>query len=1279
MSIIFVHEGSLAHTKSELNAILQALSQLNPSVQRVQSQFVHLIHISETLTKSELEVVKTLLTYGSATVQSPQCPRRVTIVPRLGTISPWSSKATDVFKLCNLNKVQRVERGVRWYLDTWSPEYCQLLHDRMTESVLVDEQFDQVFEVQSAKSVHIIGLSDDPHNTLAKFNVQLGLALSDDEIDYLVDVFNSLDRDPTDVELMMFAQANSEHCRHKIFNSRWTIDGVPQESSLFQSIRRTTEVIEHRGVLSAYEDNAAVIEGVIDYRYLPNPTDQRYGLTKGLVDILMKVETHNHPTSISPWAGAATGSGGEIRDEGAVGAGSKPKAGLVGYTTSHLRIPDDPQPWESTLQHPDRIASALEIMLEGPIGAAGYNNEYGRPALTGYFRTFEQSISPGVSWGYHKPIMIAGGVGSVFREHIHGDRSIDGAALVVLGGSAMLIGLGGGSSSSMSLGQSAEDLDFASVQRDNAELERRCQEVIDRCTAFQSSNPIALIHDVGAGGLSNAIPELLQDIEQGGQINLQDIPTADFGMSPLEIWCNEAQERYVLAIHPDRLRVFEQICMRERCPYAVVGFSDSSRSIRVLSKASTRPPIDLDLEVVFGKPPRMHREFKRRDRCIEPAVLDAFSIDDAIARVLRFPAVGSKKFLVTIGDRSITGLIAQEQMVGPYQIPVADAAVTIAGFSTYCGEAMAMGERPSIAPVNPSASVRMAIAEALTNLVSVKFDSLDRVVLSANWMAAPGFRNEDEALYDAVNAAAELCQSLSIAIPVGKDSLSMKSRWYEQDQSIEVVSPVSLIVSAFAPVHDVRQRRTPRLCGVNTLLVLISLSEENRIGGSALAQVYSHIGLDNPDVNCSETLKKLLELVLVLHEHDWLLSIHDRSDGGLFTTVLEMAIAGRVGVELCVDKTWEVELFSEEVGIVVEIPRSKQAILKDWCDQASLVSRVIGQTRSDGNFLIKQSDSIVHESSISELERIWSRTSYLMQRLRDNSDCAESEFDLIGESDPGLAESLAFTTQQEPSIPTVLTHQPVVAILRDQGVNGQLEMAAAFDLAGFECVDVHMTDLFEERKRLVDFQILAVCGGFSYGDVLGAGGGWAKSILFNESLREHFRQFFEREDSLSLGICNGCQMLSQLRTIIPGSANWPTYVHNQSERFEARTVQVQVELTNSPWLNHMASSQIPIPVAHGEGRAQCSTSEHRNLTEKQQIALRYVDGYGNSTNRYPLNPNGSTDAIAGVVSEDGRVLIMMPHPERVFRTIQNSWTDPAKSRLEFGPWMQLFHNARKLF
>lgn len=1249
----------------------------------VYAEYVHLVALTAPLSATEQDKVKLLLDYGPDQELPPrQGQHFATVLPRQGTISPWSSKATDIFQICGLTQVSRVERGVRWFkaedVDVEAID-VQAFHDRMTEQVQFSESFGQIFTQLEPQPVREVDLSAGGVDALQAANQALGLALSDDEIDYLVAAYDKLQRNPTDVELMMFAQANSEHCRHKIFNASWLIDGAPQPKSLFAMIRNTHQQINGRGVLSAYKDNAAVIAGDTDARLWVNGDNQQYEYVQEPVHILMKVETHNHPTAIAPFPGAATGSGGEIRDEGAVGRGSKPKAGMTGFTTSHLNIPGLAQPWELATGKPEHMASALEIMLEGPIGGASFNNEYGRPAINGYFRTYEQLLD-GATLGYHKPIMIAGGVGAVKDEHVEAQDFPTGTALVVLGGPAMLIGLGGGAASSMASGASHSDLDFASVQRGNAEMERRCQEVIDSCCALGEENPIRLIHDVGAGGLSNALPELVSDAGAGGHFQLRAIPNADLGMAPMEIWCNEAQERYVLGIDARGLERFKQICERERCIYAVVGASTDDDQLVVEDEHFSNKPVNMPLDVLLGKPPKMERSVPHQAFRQYPLQLAEVSVADALERLLHFPAVASKQFLITIGDRSITGMVACQQMIGPWQVPVADAAVTLRGYSTYRGEAFAMGERSPVAVINPPAAARLAIAEALTNLVSADVESIDRVVLSANWMAAASDELEQLGLFESVKAVGEaFCPALGVAIPVGKDSLSMQARWQQDGQDRTVTSPVTLIASAFAPVRDVRTTVTPQLVAdVDTELLLLHLGG-TRLGGSSLAQVYGQMGSEAADVDDPVAFRELLDFVIAAKRGGQILALHDRSDGGLLVTALEMAFAGRLGFELDIDSTDSADvlatLFNEEVGFVVQVTTASKAA---FIQSAPCQITELGRIRLDEQIIVRDSEANeVLRGDRAAFQQSWSEVSFAMQKLRDEENCAVEEYATLSASrdaDPGLHAVLSFAPDEQINAPLINTGaRPRMAILREQGVNGQLEMAAAFDRAGFACTDVHMSDLLEGRQQLADFNALVACGGFSYGDVLGGGGGWAKSVLFHDELRQQFADFLSTQ--LALGICNGCQMFAQLKELIPGAAQWPRFVRNRSEQFEGRTVMVRINEVASPWLDGMQGSVMPVAVAHGEGRAEFAEAGHiQALSGAGQLALQYVDNNHQITEHYPANPNGAVQGLAGITANQGKTLIMMPHPERVFRAVQNVWQDPNWG--EDGPWMKLFRNAR---
>ena len=1270
---LLVHSG-----KSALSRF--ALSKLQVHVPTLKyAEYVHILKVAAPLTPDESKKVDLLLEYGPNQGRPERQGRRVlTVLPRTGTISPWSSKATDIFQTSGLKQVERVERGIRWYASGELNEQARLfLYDRMTQSCQIEEDFASIFTHRPPVPVGYIDLLEQGRSALERANTELGLALSGDEIDYLRTAYTQLNRNPTDAELMMFAQANSEHCRHKIFNAQWRIDGELQEKSLFSMIRNTYQMINGRGILSAYSDNAAVIAGGVDDRLWVDPTTSLFGYESEDVHILMKVETHNHPTAIAPFPGAATGSGGEIRDEGAVGRGSKPKAGLTGFTTSHLHIPQLSQPWELATGKPADMASALEIMLEGPVGCASFNNEYGRPAISGYFRTMELVVD-GVTRGYHKPVMIAGGVGSVRAEHVQAQDFPAGTALVVIGGPAMLIGLGGGAASSMASGSSSSDLDFASVQRGNPEMERRCQEVIDACCSLGHANPIRLIHDVGAGGLSNALPELVHDANAGGVFRLRDIPSADAGLSPLELWSNESQERYVMGVDRQGLAQFEAFCLRERCPYAVVGESTMDGRLCVEDSQFGQQVIDLPLDILLGKPPKMERGFERQTVMRDPLQLRGISLEAALDRVLQFPAVASKQFLITIGDRSITGLVACQPMIGPWQVPVADVAVTLRGFNSKSGEAFAMGERSPLALINSAAAARMAVAECLTNIVSADVESIERIVLSANWMAAAGDSLEEQALYDAVYAVGEVfCPALGIAVPVGKDSLSMQARWQDESAQHAVVSPVTLIASAFAPVVDVAATLTPELRPeVDSALVLFALDEHQRLGGSALAQVYQQLGDQAPDVDDAQRFKALLTFVLACKRRGDFIALHDRSDGGLITTLLEMAFAGRCGLDLDspADSHVLAHWFNEEVGFVAQVPSDRLAAV---LSAAPGVAIVVARPRLDERISLHQGSETLLDTSRAALQKAWGATSHALQRLRDNADCADTEYAALDDDrqvNPGLNAALTFDLNDDVAAPYILRNRPRMAVLREQGVNGQLEMAAAFTAAGFDCVDVHMSDLFSARQDLSQFQALVACGGFSYGDVLGGGGGWAKSAQFNDLVRGQFEAFFAAQ-KMVLGVCNGCQMLSQMSDLIPGAQHWPRFVRNQSEQFEGRTVMTRVTENASAWLAGMQGSVMPVAVAHGEGRAEFGkTDDLAHLERGASVALQYVDSQHQVTQAYPDNPNGAQAGLAGITANDGRVLVMMPHPERVYRTSQNVYKDPAWG--EYGPWFRLFRNAR---
>ena len=1436
--------GSPALSPFRIQKLLQDLAVAGLPVRALSATFMHVADLSAELTAPEQVVLEKLLTYGPTRSAAPVHGILQVVAPRPGTLSPWSSKATDIAHICGLANVRRIERVIAFQVELdpeagdgrsegpGSPQpadgavtgvplgprqralLAAKLHDRMTQVVF--DHLDAcraLFRHETPRPLTSVPVLAQGRAALVEANRTLGLALADDEIDYLVQAFHTLHRDPNDIELMMFAQANSEHCRHKIFNATWEIDGALRDRSLFQMIKNTYQ-LHNDGILSAYKDNAAVLAGSRGGRFYVNPRTGEYAAHDELIHILCKVETHNHPTAISPFPGAATGSGGEIRDEGATGRGAKPKAGLTGFSVSHLKLPGAIQPWEKDHGKPDRIVSALDIMIEGPLGGAAFNNEFGRPAIAGYFRTFEQEVpsariahlpppnsdlpspisdlrtpispagSAGVELrGYHKPIMLAGGLGNIKAEHVQKGAIHPGDRLIILGGPAMLIGLGGGAASSMASGSGNEDLDFASVQRDNAEMERRCQEVIDRCWALGAENPISFIHDVGAGGISNALPELVNDGGRGGRFDLRQVPNAEPGMSPLEIWCNESQERYVLAVPAARLEIFRQLCERERCPFAVVGEATEKKQLVLEDPHFKNTPIDLPLEVLLGKPPRMHRVAATHVRPLQPLDTGDLSLADAIRRVLAHPTVADKTFLISIGDRTLGGLIARDQMVGPWQVPVADCAVTAATYDVYTGEAMAMGERTPVAVNNAAASARLAVGEALTNLAAAQIGELGQVNLSANWMAAPALPGDGADLYAAVHAVGmELCPALGIAIPVGKDSMSMSTVWNDETtgETKRVTAPISLIVSAFAPVADLRLTLTPQLrydpagtdvAGVadpgspaaaiapglteagykssesaanqapigDTVLLLLDLGRgKNRLGGSILAQVVSQMGEATPDVDSATDLKNFWNVIQLLGRQKKLLAYHDRSDGGLLATAAEMAFAGHTGVDLEIPNGHNAfaALFSEELGAVLQVRESD-------LDDVYLVLRQhgfkscttrIGTLNRTHTFRVRRGGTVLFEENLFALRAVWSDVTRRIAALRDNPACAESEFQLkLDPANPGITPTLTFdlphpieddvpdsvreagkdrgaekdqATSNEArgadssslsasEVPLVTSRdRPAVAVLREQGVNGQLEMAAALTRAGFTAVDVHMTDIVSGRVSLNRFRGLVACGGFSYGDVLGAGEGWAKSILFNDRARAEFTAFFAREDAFALGVCNGCQMMSNLRSIIPGADLWPRFVQNQSERYESRFVSVKIESSPSVLFAGMAGSVLPIAVAHGEGYAEFKdTAAARTCSDSGLVAARFVDNQqalavarsaaaGETTKRdailyteqYPLNPNGSPLGMTALTTTTGRVTIMMPHPERVFRTAAMSWHPETWG--EDSPWMKLFYNAR---
>jgi len=1292
-------DGPPAHSSFRLDKLAAAIAREVPALKSLSARCVHLVLLRddaspESLSEEERGRLDRLLAYGPPQAACPGSRAFLIVTPRVGTRSPWSTKATEIVHRCGLKRIERLERGVIWFLhgagaDTAFNErdfevFARHLHDPMTESVFRErDAVARLFEQAEPAPLQTVPLLARGRTALAEANAAWGLALAGEEMDYLTAQYWRLARDPTDAELMMFAQVNSEHCRHKIFNAGWIIDGEPRDASLFALIRRTHQA-SPRFTLSAYSDNAAVIEGLEGQRFYPAPDGRAYGCHAEPVHVMCKVETHNHPTAISPFAGAATGSGGEIRDEGATGTGGKPKAGLTGFTVSNLRIPDDPMPWEGAARSPARIASPLKIMLDGPIGGASFNNEFGRPNIGGYFRAFELDTPRGRR-GYHKPIMIAGGLGNIRADHV-GKRGISaGACIVVLGGPAMLIGLGGGAASSVKSGSSSEALDFASVQRGNPEMQRRCQEVIDRCWEQGAANPILSIHDVGAGGLSNALPELVHDAGRGGRFELRRILNDEPGMSPMQIWCNEAQERYVLAIAPDALARFEAICRREKALFAVVGRATEDDRLVLEDEwragGADARPIDIDMPLLFGKPPKMTRDVASRSFDGPPLRLDGVDVAEALGRVLCLPTVADKSFLVTIGDRTVTGLISRDPMVGPWQVPVADVAVTLADYQGRGGEAMAMGERPPLALISGPASGRMAVAEALTNLLAAPVPGLERVRLSANWMAAAGASGEDAVLYETVEAVSELCTALGVSIPVGKDSMSMRTAWEDVDGAHEVTAPLSLVVTAFSVLADVGGTLTPQLVDdPDSRLVLIDLGAgRDRLGGSALAQVYGELGDRAPDVDDAASLTRLAGALAAMRAESLILAYHDRSDGGLAVALLEMAFAGRAGLDIDIGAAADPlpALFSEEIGVVLQVRGRDLDRVRAICRRHGLAGmlRQVAAPRPDNRIRIRAGGRELLDRPRVELHRLWSRTSWRMQRLRDHPECADAEYDrLLDEQDPGLAAALSFELRDE--MPAIVSGsaRPRVAILREQGVNGQVEMAAVFDRVGFEAVDVTMTDVARGDVALGGFSGIVACGGFSYGDVLGAGGGWAKSILFDDALRAEFERFFHQPGTFALGVCNGCQVFAQLRELIPGAGHWPDFVRNRSEQFEAREVMVEVADSPSIFLAGMAGSRMPVVVAHGEGRAAFrEPGDEEALRSRRLLALAYVDNHGAATERYPYNPNGSPAGITGVTTSDGRVTILMPHPERVWRTVQHSWAPGGWG--EYGPWIEMFRNA----
>ncbi|MCC2955550.1 phosphoribosylformylglycinamidine synthase [Massilia sp. IC2-477] len=1333
--------GSNALSAFRSQRLLSQLQAVAPTIAAVQARFYHFIDTSSPLSTDDTQRLSAMLTYGEPAAETlyEGVSEEFFVIPRLGTISPWASKATDIAHNCGMAHVHRIERGVGYTVvlkggilgtGIGAPKklaenevalVAALLHDRMTETVLRNaDEAQRLFDELEGRPLETVDVIGQGRDALVRANTELGLAMSIDEIDYLHEAFTKAQRNPTDVELMMFAQANSEHCRHKIFNADWIIDGVKQDKSLFGMIKNTHQ-LNPRGTVVAYSDNSSIIEGATVTRFFPRLGNE-YAPSTELVHTLMKVETHNHPTAISPFPGASTGAGGEIRDEGATGRGAKPKAGLTGFTVSNLLLPDAQRPWENASDvtqgaagrvdavygKPERIASPLQIMIDGPIGGAAFSNEFGRPVLGGYFRTYEQNVgAANAVYGYHKPIMIAGGIGNISAEHTHKDEIPVGSLLIQLGGPGMRIGMGGSAASSMATGTNTADLDFDSVQRGNPEMERRAQEVINGCWQMGADNPIISIHDVGAGGLSNAFPEIVNDAKRGAIFDLRKVPLEESGMAPKEIWSNESQERYVLAIAPMDLDKFAALCERERCPYAVVGTATEERQLKVIDPQENNNPVDMPMDVLLGKPPKMLRDVEHVSYNFPAIDLTGIELGEAARRVLLNPTVADKSFLITIGDRTVGAMTVRDQMVGPWQVPVADCAVTAMSYDGFVGEAMAMGERTPLAVIDAAASGRMAVGEAITNIAAAAIDDISDIKLSANWMAACGQPGQDAALFDTVKAVGmELCPALGVSIPVGKDSLSMRTTWNDEGASKSVVSPVSLIVSSFAPVSDVRRSLTPQLrtdLG-DSALVLVDLGRgKNRLGASILAQVTQQLGDSVPDVDAPEDLKAFFNAVQRLNREGKLLAYHDRSDGGLFATLCEMAFAGRAGVSVNLDiltmegehasdwgdaKNWTTQvgerrnemtlraLFSEELGAVLQVRMDdKQAVMAVLRELGlGACSHIIGKVNDRGVIEFTRDAKVIYSEKRSVLHRLWSETSWRIARLRDNPDCADQEYDrLLDESDPGMSPIVNFDLRDNVAAPFIATGvRPRVAILREQGVNSHIETAWAMHEAGFTAIDVHMSDLIAGRAKLDDFKGIIAVGGFSYGDVLGAGEGWAKTILFNPQLADQFAKFFARQDTFGMGVCNGCQMLSNLKSIIPGAQAWPKFTRNKSEQFEARFGMVEVLDSPSIFFAGMAGTQAPIAIAHGEGFADFSLTG--DLTGVMK-AMRYVDNRGQATETYPFNPNGSPGGLTAVTTEDGRFTAMMPHGERVFRTVVHSWAPEAWP--DESPWMRMFRNARK--
>ncbi|WP_341765010.1 phosphoribosylformylglycinamidine synthase [Candidatus Providencia siddallii] len=1285
--------GPKALSDFRINNLLSIFIKKNIHIKNIYTKYIYFIDLLSPLTSNEKNKLNELLKYDFNLKKQKIIEKLIIVVPRLGTISSWSSKATNIAYNCNLLKINRIERGIAYYIKATSLSSSELnyikiiLHNKMTENIFTSfEEIKLMFKKHKPLPMKTINVINNGRVELENINKKIRLGYSEDEITYLLNVFLKLQRNPTDVELYSFAQINSEHCRHKIFNANWIINKKKQTKSLFDMIKNTFKNTPDH-VLSAYKDNAAIIKGYLVDRFFPKQ-NKSYCYHKINTHTVIKVETHNHPTAIAPWQGAATGSGGEIRDEGSTGRGAKPKVGFVGFSVSNLHIPDFKQPWEEFFGKPKHIASALDILINGSLGSATFNNEFGRPTLLGYFRTYEENVNiynKKELKGYHKPIMLAGGIGNICHKHIKKEKIPIGTKIIVIGGSSMNIGVGGGTASSSISSELNKDLDFKSVQRENAEMERRCQEVINKCWQLNENNPILFIHDVGAGGLSNAIFELVNESGYGGYFELRKIPNDEPQMTPLELWCNESQERYILAIKQKQLTLFESICLRERTPFSIIGKIIKQPNFILNDSYFKNKPINLPVKTFLNNTPKTLKNVKTFNKNLQKLNKTIINLEDAIKRILRFPAVAEKTFLITIGDRSITGMVSRDQMVGPWQIPISNCAVTTTSFNDYYGESISIGEKAPISLINFSSSANMAVGEALTNLSCSYVKDLKHIKLSANWMVATNHKGEDAGLYEAVKSITTLCSKLNLAIIVGKDSLSMKTCWKKNNKKNIMTSPLSVVISAFGRVEDVRLTVTPELTkNYNNILLLIDLGKNNNaLGGTALAQVYRQLGDRSADIRDVNLLINFFKVIQKLIFKQKILAYHDRSDGGLFVTLIEMAFAGHCGVNININSLNDdilSVLFNEELGVVIQIRNEDKKYVEKCIFNAGLsnYTHYLGTATYNDEIIINKNNKIIYKNSRTILRKWWGETTWQIQRIRDNCICADQEYKSKQDKhDPGLNVHLLFNIEENIAAPFILSKiRPKVAILREQGINSHTEMAAAFYNAGFDAVDVHMTDLLNDNILLDDFKVLVACGGFSYGDTLGAGNGWAKTILLNNKVRDKFSSYFNKSDTLSLGVCNGCQMMSNLRELIPGTNYWPYFTRNKSERFEARFSLVEIQKSPSIFLKDMEGSRIPIVVSHAEGRVDIHSIEQlQQLEFHNLVTMRFVNNYGKITEQYPANPNGSVNGITSVTSIDGRSTIMMPHPERVFRTINNSWHP--KNWGEHSPWMRIFHNARK--